>query len=279
MLGKTDLNVSAAAFAGIVNMNETPEDAIRYTAYAVGAGINYFDVAPSYGNAQERLGPALKPFRKELYLACKTQKRDAAEARKELLESLQLLQTDHLDVYQLHAMTTQEDVDRAFGKDGVMETLLWARREGLIRYLGFSAHNEDVALQCLDNFDFDTVMFPMNWAMGLTSGWGDRISEAIRQRGIGLIAIKTLIVRKWREAETHEFPKSWCKPIWENEPLSVAAMKYGFTKGAGILIPPGNFIHQRFMLEHIDQCREPLTDAEWALLRAEADKVKDEVIF
>lgn len=274
LLGKTDLKVGAVAFAGIVNMDETPEDAARFTAYAVGKGVNYFDVAPSYGNAEERLSDALLPYRKEVYLACKTQKRDAEGAREELLSSLRRLQTDHFDVYQLHAMTTPEDAEQAFGKGGAMETLLWARREGLIRYIGFSAHSEDVALQCLDRFDFDTVMFPMNWAMGLTSGWGGRISEAVRQKGIGLIAIKTLIERSWREDETHSFPKSWCKPVWDNEPLAVAAMKYAIIKGAGLLIPPGNIAHQRFMVEHIDACKEPLSDGEWALLRSEAEKVK-----
>jgi aryl-alcohol dehydrogenase-like predicted oxidoreductase len=279
-LGKTDMKVSAVAFAGIVNMDETPEDAIRYTAYAVGAGINYFDVAPSYGNAEERLSGALRPFRNQVYLACKTQERDAAAAKEELLHSLKLLKTDHFDVYQLHAMTTAEDVQRVFGKGGAMETLAWARREGLIRNIGFSAHNEDVALDCLNRFNFDTVMFPMNWALGLTTGWGDRIATAVKERSIGLIAIKTLISRKWREGETHGFPKSWCKPIWDDEPLAVAAMKYGFYKGAGILIPPGNIAHQRFMIDHIDACvQNPLSDEELALLRAEAQKVKDELIF
>jgi len=277
-LGKTGLNVSAVAFAGIVNMDETREDAIRYTAYAVGAGVNYFD-APSYGNAEERLADALAPFRKDIYLACKTQKRDAAGSREELLASLKRLKTDHFDVYQLHAMTTPDDVERAFAKDGAIKTLKWAKSEGLVRHCGFSAHNEDTALQCLERFDFDTVMFPMNWAMGLNTGWGNRIADAVKQRGIGLIAIKTLIERKWREEETHTFAKSWCKPIGDNEALSVAAMKYGVEKGAAMLIPPGNFTHQRFMLEHIDACKEPLTADEWALLRAAAETVKDEAIF
>ncbi len=279
LLGKTDLKVGMAAFAGIVNMDETPEDAARFTAYAVNAGVNYFDVAPSYGNAEERLSDALLPYRKAVYLACKTQKRDAAGAREELMASLARLQTDHFDVYQLHAMSTPEDTRRVFGEGGAMETLLWARKEGLIRYIGFSAHSEDVALECLNRFDFDTVMFPVNWAMGLTSGWGGRISKAAREKGVGLIAIKTLIERSWRDNETHSFPKSWCKPLWDNEPLAVAAMKYAVSKGAGLLIPPGNIAHQRFMVDHIDACKEPLSAAELALLRTEAERVKDEAIF
>jgi aryl-alcohol dehydrogenase-like predicted oxidoreductase len=279
-LGKTGLSVSAVAFAGIVNMDETPEDAARFTAYAVDAGVNYFDVAPNYGNAQERLGPALAPYRSRVFLACKTHKRGAEEAREDLLRSLILLQTDHFDVYQLHAMTTAEDVEQAFGPGGAMETFLWAKREGLILNVGFSAHNEDVALECLKRCDFDTVMFPMNWALGLTTGWGDRVAAAVKERGIGLIAIKALILRKWREDETHDFKKSWCKPICGDERLSLAAMKYALHKGASVLIPPGNIGHQRFMIEHIDACvQNPLSDDELALLRAEAQKVKDETIF
>lgn len=279
-LGNTGLEVGAVAFAGIVNMDETPEDAKRFTAYAVDAGVNYFDVAPSYGNAEERLSSALKPYRNKVYLACKTQKREAGAAREELLHSLKLLDTDHFDVYQLHAMTTPEDVEQAFGPGGAMETFLWAKREGLIRYVGFSAHNEDTALACLEHYDFDTVMFPMNWALGLTKGWGDRIADAVKERGIGLIAIKTLILRSWREDETRDFKKSWCKPIYGDERLSVAAMKYGLHKGAGILVPPGNIAHQRFMIEHIDACvQNPLSGEELALLRAEAEQVKDETIF
>ena len=280
MLGKTGLKVSAVAFAGIVNMDETPEDAARFTAYAVEAGVNYFDVSPSYGNAEERLAPALKPYRQNIYLACKTQKRDAEAAREELLHSLMRLGSEYFDVYQLHAMTTPEDVEQVFGPGGAMEAFLWAKREGLIRHIGFSAHNEDVALSCLEHYDFDTVMFPMNWALGLNTGWGNRIAAAVKERGIGLLAIKTLIARKWRDGETREYPKSWCKPICGDEELAIAAMKYSLYKGAATLIPPGNITHQRFMINHIDACvKNPLSPVELDLLTAEAHKVKDELIF
>jgi len=279
-LGKTGYSVSPVVFGGIINMNETQADSDRYVAFAIERGINYFDVAPSYGNAEERLGPALKPFRGQVYLACKTQDRGAEGSKKELLHSLKLLQTDHFDVYQLHAMTTQEDVDRAFGTGGVMETVLWAKQEGLIRKIGFSTHNEDIALQTLSLFSFDTVLFPMNWALGINTGWGDRISDYAAQHGIGLLAMKTLIYRRWREGEQRTYPKSWCRPIYGNEALGVAAMKYGLYKGAATLVPPGNYEHFCFMLDHIEECmKHPLTETEWALLRKEASAVREEMIF
>jgi len=279
-LGKTGYRVSAVTFGGIIVMDETQADAGRFVAGAVERGVNYFDVAPSYGNAQERLGPALAPYRSKVILACKTEKRDAPSSKKDLLASLKALRTERFDVYQLHAMTTQEDIDRAFGPDGAMETFLWAKKEGLVGALGFSAHNEDIALQLFELFDFDTVLFPMNWALGMARGWGDRISERAKKAGAGLIAMKTLVHRRWLDGEERVYPKSWCKPLYGCEPLMVAAMKYGLEKGAATLVPPGNFEHFSFMLDHIDECAEnPLTGAERELLRREAEQVSDKLIF
>ena len=285
MLGKTGLEISAVTFGGIINMNETPGDAGRFVEYAIGRGVNYFDVAPSYGNAQERLGPALEPFRKDVFLACKTQKRSADEARRELLESLELLRTDHFDVYQMHAMAKSRDYEQAFGPGGAMETFVWAKREGLIRNIGFSTHHEDIALKCLDAFPFDTVLFPMFFGMGVNDGWGDRIAARSKADGFGLLAMKTLIHRAWLEGESRgTYPKSWCKPFFigdaEQETLAVAAMKRGLSKGAATLIPPGNFDHFVFMVDHIDEVADsPLTANETALMESEAKLVRDYPIF
>ena len=279
-LGKTGIRVSAVVFGGIINMEESQVQANQYVADAIEAGVNYFDVAPTYGDAEVRLGPALAPYRKDVFLACKTEERSAKGARERMEDSLKKLKTDHFDVYQLHALTTQEDLDRAFGPDGAMETVLRAKRDGMIRNIGFSAHSEDVALKALSMFDFDTVLFPLNWALGIQTGWGDRISDAVREKHIGLLGMKSLVRRKWRSYEAKPYPKSWCQPIWSNEALGVAAMKYAVLKGAQTLVPPGNFEHFTFMLDHVDICySEALTDEEWAMLRREAKEVANDLIF
>ncbi len=280
VLGKTGLNVSAVVFGGIINMDEAQTDADAHVARAVEAGVNYFDVAPTYGNAEERLGPALAPYRKDVLLACKTEERTAAGAREKLEASLKKLRTDRFDVYQLHALATDADLDRAFGPGGAMEVVLKAKRDGIIRYVGFSAHNEDVALRALTMYDFDTVLFPLNWALGIVTGWGDRISRAAQEKNMGILGMKSLVRRRWRDGEARPYPKSWCQPLWGDEALSVAAMKYAVLKGAHTLVPPGNLEHFSFMLNHVDQCyREPMTEAEWAMLRSEAEAVKNELIF
>ena len=279
-LGKTGIQVSAVVFGGIINMDETQETSNQYVASAIDAGVNYFDVAPTYGNAEERLGPALAPYRKDVFLACKSEQRSAEGARKTMEDSLRKLQTDHFDVFQLHALTTEQDLDLTFGPGGAMETVLKAKRDGKIRNIGFSAHNEDIALRALSLFDFDTVLFPLNWALGIQRGWGDRISEAVRERGIGLLGMKSLVRRQWREGEERLYPKSWCQPIWGNDALSIAAMKYAVLKGANTLVPPGNYEHFSFMLKHADvSFTQPMTEEEWDMLRQEAKEAANELIF
>src|SRR5210317_1391144 len=121
-LGRTGEMLSMIGFGGIVVNKATTAQAATRVKEAIDYGINYFDVAPSYGNAEEMLGPALEPYRKDVFLACKTQKRKADGAREELENSLKLLRTDHFDLYQLHAVTKPEDVDTIFAEGGAMET-------------------------------------------------------------------------------------------------------------------------------------------------------------
>jgi aryl-alcohol dehydrogenase-like predicted oxidoreductase len=117
-LGKTGEQLSIIGFGGIVVMDEDSGAASNIVAEAVDRGINYFDVAPSYGNAQERLGPALAPYRKNCFLACKTEGRLKDDSRKQLEESLRLLKTDHVDLYQFHALTKVTDLDKVLGPGG-----------------------------------------------------------------------------------------------------------------------------------------------------------------
>src|SRR5437773_4396936 len=134
-------------------MNVEPAEASSLVAEAVDRGVTYFDVAPSYGNAEERLGPALEPYRDRCFLACKTGERKREGAAKELRESLRRMRTDRFDLYQLHALTTREDLETALGPGGAMEAFLEAREQGLIRFIGFSAHSQEIAVEAMDRFD------------------------------------------------------------------------------------------------------------------------------
>jgi aryl-alcohol dehydrogenase-like predicted oxidoreductase len=162
-LGKTGEMLSVIGFGGIVVMNATAEDASNVVKKAIDAGVSYFDVAPSYGDAELKLGPALEPYRKSIFLSCKTEAFTRVDSRKELEQSLKNLRTDHFDLYQLHAITKLEDVKKILGKGGAIETFLEARKEGKVRLIGFSAHSAEAAMALMQGFDFDTIMFHVNF--------------------------------------------------------------------------------------------------------------------
>lgn len=227
-LGSTGVRLSVIGFGGIAVMNTEPAEASKIVAEAIDRGIDYFDVAPSYGNAQEKLGPALEPYRGKVFLACKTGKRTAAEAQKELEDSLRLMRTDHFDLYQLHGVTTMEDVETILGPGGALETFVKARQKGTIRFIGFSAHSEEAALALMDRFDFTSVLFPINWACWLKSGFGKKVVARAEEKGVARLALKTLAERRWAEGEAKKWPKCWYKPV---DTYADAALALRFTLG------------------------------------------------
>ena len=182
VLGKTGENLSIIGFGGIIVSGETQQDANNYVAEAIDSGVNYFDVAPTYGNAQEKLGPALVGKRNDVFLACKTENRTKDGARKLLEESLKTLKTDYFDLYQLHAVTTAEDVEKIFGPNGAFETFLKAKQDGLIKHIGFSAHSEEAAIALMDKFNFDSILFPVNWVNIINSGFGPKIINKAKEK-------------------------------------------------------------------------------------------------
>ena len=277
MLGSTGMEVSRVIFGGITVMDETQKDADNFVSYAIDNGVNYFDVAPTYGNAEDRLGPALKPYRNNVVLACKTTARTSNEARAELHASLKKMQTDYFDVYQLHALTTEDDLS-VFNEDGAMETLIQAKKEGLIKHIGITAHNEDVALNALSRFDFATVMFPINWALGLGKNFGKRIEEYCTKNYTGFLGMKTLIHRNWYDDEERVYPKSWCKPIFGDDKLGKCAIKYTLSCQTNAVVPPGNFDHFCFTVSHIDECiNNPLSGEDITYLKSILPSDKDQI--
>jgi aryl-alcohol dehydrogenase-like predicted oxidoreductase len=134
-LGKTGVDLSIIALGGVAVMDTEQSFANNLVAEAFDRGINYYDVAPEYGNAQERLGPALEPYRQRVFLACKTLERSKDGAATELEHSLKLLRTDYVDLYQLHALTKMEDLEKAAGPGGALETFVAARQAGKVRFI------------------------------------------------------------------------------------------------------------------------------------------------
>ncbi|MCU0724194.1 MAG: aldo/keto reductase [Planctomycetes bacterium] len=264
--------LSVIGFGGIVVSGIEPQEAAEVVAWAVDRGVNYFDVAPSYGNAEERLGPALAPHRKKVFLACKTAKRDAAGARAELTRSLELLKTDHFDLYQLHGLAKKEDVETAFGPGGALETLVSAREEGLVRWLGFSAHDADLAVDALSRFRFDSVLVPLNAVCVENGKFGPTVVDKAKETGTTLLGLKALAWTKWKEGEERTYPKCWYRPADDPE-LAGLLLRYALDLPVASTIPPGDARLFRLAVELAARHR-PLTARERQALLARLEGVE-----
>lgn len=247
-LGQTGEKLSIIGFGGIV-VNEIPQaDANNYVSEAVDHGVNYFDVAPSYGIAEEILGPALEPYRKDSFLACKTNKRDRQGAEEELHASLEKLKTDYFDLYQLHALSDTGEVETAFGPGGAMEVFLKAKQEGKIRFLGFSAHSQEAALLAMEKFDFDTVLFPLNYVCWHQGNFGPGLVEKAKEKGMGILALKGMAHTRIPEGEPRPNERLWYIPIEEDE-IADMSLRYTLSLGTTAAIPPGDIRYFRKGLE------------------------------
>jgi aryl-alcohol dehydrogenase-like predicted oxidoreductase len=239
ILGKTGESLSVIGFGGIVVTGVSPAEAGHYVGEAIDRGINYFDVAPSYGNAEERLGPALNPYRDQVFLACKTEHRTAAEAKNEMVQSLRNLQTDHFDLYQFHAVSSLDEARRILAPGGALEAVLRARDEGLVRHIGFSAHSEEAALYLLDEFPFDSVLFPVNTFCWNQGDFGPRLCEKAVEKGTGILALKALAKRQLRKNETNVWKKCWYVPI-DTLDEAIPALKFTLSKPVTAAVCPGH---------------------------------------
>ena len=239
-LGKTGLNVSEISFGGIMLMDTPQKEAERIVETAVKKGINFFDVGPTYGNAQNILGPALKPFRDKVYLANKTEPGQTKDqVRKDMEESLKLLDTDYFDLYQLHEVTDEDALNSALGEGGALEAIIEAKEEGLVKNIGFSAHKEWAALKLIKSYDFDTVMFPINWNYWFNYNQGPEVIKQAREKEMGIIAIKALAQRQWQDGRQNNY-NTWYKPIYDNDRLAELALKFTLSQDVDTAVSPGD---------------------------------------
>ena len=241
--------------------------------WAFERGINYYDVAPSYwdGEAETKLGIALKPYRKKVFLACKTTKRDAAGAAAELDQSLKRLHTDHFDLYQFHAVTSMKDVEEILGPRGAAETFLKARKEGKTRYLGFSAHGTEAAVALMERFKCDSILFPVNFTCFAQSDFGPRILAKAKEKGVARLALKALALSKWPKGakrKESKYPKCWYQPVDDPE-LARQALRFTLSEDITAAVPPGD---ERIYAMALDIASgfKPLTAKERVALLARA---------
>ena len=265
---KDGIELSVIGCGGIVLMGMPQKEADRVVAEMVARGVNYFDVAPSYGDgeAEEKMGRALAPWRKDVFLACKTMHRDAPGARTELDRSLKRLKTDHFDLYQFHAVTTMDDVEQIFARGGAMETYAKARDAGTIRHIGFSAHSQTAALTMMDRFPFDSVLFPFNLVCYARGNFGPAVMARAKEKGVARLALKMLTRGPWPEGAERSYPNAWYQPI--DEPAAARdAVRFTLSEDVTAAIPPGD-IRLFNLAVGLAAAFEPLSPAERAEILA-----------
>ena len=269
-LGKTGEKLSIIGFAGIVVMENSPSFAANIVAEAVDRGINYFDVAPTYGNAQERLGQALQPHRHNVFLACKEEDWSREGCAKLLEESLRLLRTDHIDLYQFHALSKMSDLEQIFGPHGAMETFEAAKKAGKLRFIGFSAHSAEVALAAMDWYPFDTILFPINFVLYSQAKFGPQVLEKARQKEMGIMALKGMAKTTWSDSvkNDHPHPKCWYEPAAFPEEAAMG-LRWTLSQPITAAIPPGDERYFRLGMD-VGQNFQPITELERDRLMAAA---------
>lgn len=273
-LGNTGERLSIVGMGGRVLLGMEQRCVNDLVCEAVDRGVNYFDVAPSYGDgeAEEKLGEALKPHRDRAFLACKTMVRDRAGAAQELRASLSRLQVDHFDLYQFHCLETRGDVKAALGRGGAIEALLEARDKGLIRFLGFSAHTEEAALLAMKRFRFDTVLFPINWVCVFQQNLGPKVLKEAEDLGMGRLAIKAMARTRWPKDVEHDYPNCWYEPGLD---FAEARMALRFTLSQSITaaVPPGDEDFFRLAMS-VAEGYEPISAEEEEKLRTLSTGIK-----
>jgi aryl-alcohol dehydrogenase-like predicted oxidoreductase len=201
--GRTGHMSSEVIFGSAALWSASQSEADRGLDLLFEYGINHIDTAMQYGDAELRIGPWMKNHRKDFFLASKTMERGYAEAKESLHRSLDRLQTDHVDLFQIHALIHPDQWDRAFAPGGVLEAIIEAREEGLVKHIGVTGHGWQVAAmhrRSLEKFDFDSVLMPWNWYCAQHPTYAadfETTAKLCKERNTAVQTIKSLARGPW----------------------------------------------------------------------------------
>ena len=215
--GRTGHMSTIAIFGAAAFWEISQADADKVMEQVIEAGVNHIDVAPSYGQAEQRVGPWMPRERGRFFLGCKTMERTKQGAWDEMQRSLKLLQTETFDLYQCHAITTMEELDAITMKGGALEAFVEARQRGLINYIGITGHGVNapqIYLEALRRFDFDSVLFPLNFvqfAIPEFRKFAEELIATCKAKDVGTMIIKTITKAPW--GERPHTANTWYEPF------------------------------------------------------------------
>jgi aryl-alcohol dehydrogenase-like predicted oxidoreductase len=223
-LGRTGHESTLVTLGGAVFIYPVEEKrGDEFVKHALDMGVNHIDVAPTYGDAEARLGKWVKEYRDDVFLACKTGKRTKQEAREELMSSLDRLQTDYLDLYQFHGLDDPGDLNTVVGENGALQTFMEAKEEGLINHIGITSHNPENIMRAFKRIELETVLLPVNYVLHAHQeprNDYEPVLEEAKQRGIGVIAMKSVAKGPYPTKERTR--DTWYEPFTTREGIEEA---------------------------------------------------------
>jgi predicted aldo/keto reductase-like oxidoreductase len=186
-LGRTGLEISELGFGGIPIIRLDTETAIQVLRRAYERGITFYDTANAYRDSEDKIGRAFEGMRGKVIIATKTIQRNAKSATDQLENSLRMLKTDYIDIYQLHQIAQEKDWQAVTAPDGALEAVTKAKKEGKIRFIGATSHNLSMAVKLVKSGLFSTIQFPFNF---IEDAAKDELFHVARDLGMGIISMK-----------------------------------------------------------------------------------------
>jgi predicted aldo/keto reductase-like oxidoreductase len=224
--GRTGHLSTVAIFGGAAFWDMPQSEADEAFEIVLSAGVNHIDVAPSYGKAEKLLGPWMERVREDYFLGCKTMERTKAGAKAEMEQSLNYLKVEYFDLYQFHFVDSYEELDKIFSPGGAMEAMLKAKEKGLTRFIGITSHGMDapkVCIEALNRFDFDSVLFPINFVLYADEAYRLSAVELIAKcnvRDVGAMTIKSISKGGWGDRQKSY--NTWYQPFSEMDEIQTA---------------------------------------------------------
>lgn len=227
--GSTGHQSTRIIFGAAALWNSTEEDGEAALEIVLRHGINHIDTAAMYGRAERRVGAWMPQHRDRFFLATKTHERTYEKARDMIRHSLERMQTDHVDLIQLHNLVDEAEWATAFAPGGALEAAVEAREQGLTRFIGVTGHGVTVAamhLRSLERFPFDSVLLPYNYAMMQNTQYAadfETLSKVCIERGVAMQTIKGITLGPWNDKE--HMHNTWYEPL-DNAPDIETAVRY-----------------------------------------------------
>lgn len=214
-------------FGGASLSAVTQEEADRTLEVLLQYGVNHIDVASSYGDAELRIAPWLAQHRSHFYIATKTDARTAKEAQEDLHRSLDRMDINYVDLWQLHNLVDPIEWDTALSPGGALEAAIEAKSQGLVKAIGITGHGVQIAAthrRSLERFDFDAVLLPYNYITMQNSYYAENFNALVstcQQRNVAIQTIKSIAYKPWM-GRPHTYA-TWYEPLEYQQDIDAAA--------------------------------------------------------